>query len=79
MQAEVDAFDDPRIAAVLRQLSLPEAHVAIEWARKGCSWWRAAANLGIAPAYGYHERVRRKLKRLGDRHTARAAAARARG
>ncbi|MFE0099912.1 hypothetical protein [Streptomyces sp. NPDC059009] len=64
---------DPRIVAVLRQLRAPEEVVARLWACTGDAWAHAAADAGLPPSYG--ERVRRKLKRLGRRHTDRSAAA----
>ncbi|MFG2340196.1 hypothetical protein [Streptomyces yangpuensis] len=76
-------FTDPRISAVLRQLQPSERLVALQWARPGTtSWSEAAARViaveaarleGIVP-FALGERVRRKLKRLGDRHTARTSA-----
>ncbi|MFF8696379.1 hypothetical protein ACF08W_29610 [Streptomyces sp. NPDC015144] len=84
--------DDPRVLSVLNQLSPLERAVALAWSRpRTTSWTEAAADIlaldalaspghrkyaGLdAQALG--ERVRRKLKRLGGRHTARHASARA--
>ncbi len=64
---------DARIHAVLRGLKPDEAAVAARWARSGDTWGQAAAGGGLPESYG--ERVRRKLHRLGDRHTERALAA----
>lgn len=70
-------FRDARVAAVLRQLATSEDEVAWDWATTGDTWAAAAAGAGRPTAYG--ETVRRKLKRLGKLHTARAAAATVRG
>ncbi|MFI5639576.1 hypothetical protein ACIA8H_19470 [Streptomyces goshikiensis] len=76
-------FTDLRIAAVLRQLRPPERLVALQWARPGTTGWSEAAARVIArevdllegiAAVALGERVRRKLKRLGDRHTERSSA-----
>ncbi|WP_438297700.1 hypothetical protein [Streptomyces sp. HUAS TT7] len=64
---------DSRLTTVLRGLTPEEAAVAYHWAAHGDSWARAALATGRPSAYG--ERVRRKLKRLGERHTERAATA----
>ncbi|MCX4455769.1 hypothetical protein OOK58_27740 [Streptomyces sp. NBC_01728] len=73
---------DPRIAAVLDQLAPAERAVAMAWAAPEVRGWTEAASIVIdldpalftdsVPA-ALGERVRRKLKRLGDRYTARAA------
>ncbi|WP_157031958.1 hypothetical protein [Kitasatospora cheerisanensis] len=69
---------DSRLAAVLRGLTRDEAELALAWAADPtASWSRAAALLGHPDPAAFGERVRRKAKRLGARHTARAAAARA--
>lgn len=70
-------FADSRLAAVLPRLRAEEETVARDWARTGDAWAQAAAAAGLPEAYG--ERVRRKLKRLGAQHTARAAAVRSAG
>ncbi|MFE0179119.1 hypothetical protein ACFWZ2_43130 [Streptomyces sp. NPDC059002] len=69
--------DDPRVGKVLDSLDPDERAVALAWAHWQPNSWAEAALLAGAPdpaAYG--ERVRRKLKRLGERHTARTEAAR---
>ncbi|MEU9168596.1 hypothetical protein AB0D34_12500 [Streptomyces sp. NPDC048420] len=76
--------DDRRVAAVLGALTRIERAVALAWAdSKVTSWTEAASSVlalapagfaGIAPA-ALGARVRRKLRRLGDRYAARAAAA----
>ncbi|MFC5144617.1 hypothetical protein [Streptomyces aureoversilis] len=68
-----DEFTDSRLAVVLRGLCPAESAVARNWARTGDTWAVAAAGAGLGEAYG--ERVRRKLQRLGDKYTKRAAAA----
>ncbi|WP_329129309.1 MULTISPECIES: hypothetical protein [Streptomyces] len=72
-----DEFQDRRITAVLGQLAAPEAEMARAWAYGNDPWPTAAALAGHPARYG--ERVRTKLKRLGERHTTRAAEATARG
>ncbi|MFF3741322.1 hypothetical protein [Streptomyces sp. NPDC002566] len=68
-----DRFADPRIDSVLGQMQVAEERLAIEWAHSKDNWGQVAAGAGRPTAYG--ERVRRKLKRLGARHSERAAAA----
>lgn len=63
---------DSRLLAVLRGLAPDEAALARVWAAGGDSWTQAALDAGLPTAFG--ERVRRKLKRLGSRNIARAAA-----
>lgn len=58
---------NPRIDAVFRGLNATEASVAHLWAIHKGSWADAALDLGLTPEVG--DRVRRKLSRLGDRHT----------
>jgi hypothetical protein len=71
------AFEDPGIDAVLRGLTEDERRVAMAWAHPYADSWTEAARLaGAADPEGFGERVRRKLKRLGDRYTERAAAVR---
>ncbi|MEV7060707.1 hypothetical protein AB0N95_35240 [Streptomyces microflavus] len=71
------AFDDPRLAAVLDGLTPEERAVAMAWAHPAVGSWTEAARLaGHTSPEAFGERVRRKLKRLGAQHTARAAAAR---
>ncbi|MFB6536557.1 hypothetical protein ACFCY8_28465 [Streptomyces noursei] len=76
---------DPRVATVLASLTPTERAVAMAWADAQVTSWTEAAAIVLAAAparltrlapAALGERVRRKLKRLGDRHTARAAAAR---
>ncbi|WBP92163.1 hypothetical protein [Kitasatospora cathayae] len=66
-------LDDDRLSAVLRGLDPDEARVAARYAEGTGSWAEAALGAGLREAYG--DRVRRKLKRLGNRHTQRALAA----
>ncbi|MEU3620745.1 hypothetical protein ABZ725_52230 [Streptomyces sp. NPDC006872] len=68
-----DKFTDSRIDSVLRRLHEAEEDLALGWARSTDSWAQAALAAGHPDTYG--ERVRRKLKRLGEQHTARTAAA----
>ncbi|MFE1765711.1 hypothetical protein ACFW81_16045 [Streptomyces angustmyceticus] len=68
-----DEFQDQRVAAVLGQLAAPEEAVARTWASGANSWEEAALETTLPAVYG--ERVRTKLKRLGRRHSARAATA----
>ncbi|MEU9546279.1 hypothetical protein [Streptomyces mirabilis] len=72
LEAEFAKFNDPRIAPVLRGLQATEAELALDWAYAGGSWAERAVAAGLAPEAG--NRVRRKLKRLGARHTERSAA-----
>ncbi|WP_371799147.1 hypothetical protein OG963_15255 [Streptomyces sp. NBC_01707] len=76
--------DDPRVATVLNDLTPAERAVAMAWADSQVTSWTEAASsiMALAPAQftgldpaALGERVRRKLKRLGARHTALAAAA----
>ncbi|MEU7898597.1 hypothetical protein AB0B45_37770 [Nonomuraea sp. NPDC049152] len=70
------AFDDERINAVLAQLDAAERRVAMAWAHPAIATWTEAARFaGAADPEAYGERVRRKLKRLGNRYTARSQAA----
>ncbi|WP_438297694.1 hypothetical protein [Streptomyces sp. HUAS TT7] len=64
---------DSRLVVVIRGLAPEEASTARVWASTAQTWDQAALAAGCPAAHG--ERVRRKLKRLGDRHTARSAAA----
>lgn len=68
-----DEFKNPRVAAVLSRLKKAEEALARDWAYLGQSWEKSAQEAGERVAFG--ERVRCKLKRLGNQHTARAAAA----
>jgi hypothetical protein len=66
-------FTNTRIDAVLRGLDAKEAAVANLWASRNGSCADAALDLGFDADFG--DRVRRKLSRLGARHTQRALAA----
>ncbi|MEU6354963.1 hypothetical protein ABZ896_37575 [Streptomyces sp. NPDC047072] len=68
---------ESRVAAVLRGLTPDEAGVAVRWAGTPDLSWREAALAERLPET-LGERVRRKVKRLGAQHTARAAGAAAR-
>ncbi|MFI8242654.1 hypothetical protein ACIF83_36330 [Streptomyces sp. NPDC085866] len=69
--------DDPRVVRVLDQLRPEEQLVALMWAHSSVSTWAEAAFLaGASDPLAFGRRVRRKLKRLGARHTSRAQAAR---
>ncbi|MFE9427743.1 hypothetical protein ACFYNO_32825 [Kitasatospora sp. NPDC006697] len=66
---------DSRLAAVLSGLAPVEAAVAAAYAADPkASWTEAAAAAGHPAPEAFGDRVRRKLKRLGERHTARAHA-----
>ncbi|MEU6741363.1 hypothetical protein [Streptosporangium sandarakinum] len=70
------AFDDERINTVLAQLDPAERRVAMAWAHPTIATWTEAARFaGATSPEAYGERVRRKLKRLGNRYTARSHAA----
>ncbi|MFJ7912708.1 hypothetical protein [Kitasatospora sp. NPDC096204] len=75
LEALKDELTDSRLAAVLRLLADDEAATAYHWADGSDSWAHAAREAGLPDSYG--DRVRRKLKRLGGRHTQRALAAEA--
>ncbi|MGW0647701.1 hypothetical protein ACWD4T_02660 [Streptomyces umbrinus] len=64
---------DIRVSAVLKHLSAEEQALALAWAEYGAPWPEVANELGQKRQFG--EKVRRKLSRLGDRHTDRAAEA----
>jgi hypothetical protein len=64
---------DIRASAVLKQLAAEELAMALAWAEHGGHWPEVASELGQDRKFG--ERVRRKLERLGKRHTDRAAEA----
>ncbi|MFD4975329.1 hypothetical protein [Streptomyces sp. NPDC058424] len=69
--------NDPRIVRVMAQLRPEEQRVALTWAHSSVSTWAEAAFLaGASDPLAFGRRVRRKLKRLGARHAARAQAAR---
>ncbi|MGW0188193.1 hypothetical protein ACWDV7_20810 [Streptomyces sp. NPDC003362] len=70
--ALAEELADSRLLAVLRGMAPDEAALARAWAAGGESWAQAALDAGLPETYG--ERVRRKLKRLGSRYAARAAA-----
>ncbi|MFJ9902033.1 hypothetical protein ACIRVK_03835 [Streptomyces sp. NPDC101152] len=67
-------ISDP-IASVFRGLSETEAAIALQRAYSGDTWAAAAIRKGMPAAYG--ERVRSKLRRLGEKYTARRASANA--
>ncbi|MDT9685047.1 hypothetical protein RND61_23735 [Streptomyces sp. TRM76323] len=79
--------DEPRIAAVLAQLTPVERAVAMTWANTRAAIWAEAAAIvteldtplvaGLDPA-ALGTRVRRKLQRFGSRYAEHAAAAAAR-
>jgi hypothetical protein len=70
------AFGDERIESVLAGLDATERRVAMAWAHPSIAHWtEAARSAGARDPEAFGERVRRKLKRLGARHTARAGAA----
>ncbi|MFH8293037.1 hypothetical protein [Streptomyces sp. NPDC018059] len=60
-----EVFDDERLNAVLRCLSLAERQVVMAYAAgEGTTWSEAAAAVGAAAPEAFGERVRRKAKRL---------------
>ncbi|MGW6691300.1 hypothetical protein [Streptomyces sp. NPDC054961] len=70
------AFEDERIDTVLRGLDASERRVAMAWAHPSIGTWTEAARFaGAARPEDTGDRVRRKLQRLGKRHTERARAA----
>ncbi|KUN25446.1 hypothetical protein AQJ23_16295 [Streptomyces antibioticus] len=58
---------DVRVSTVLKHLSDAELEMALAWAEHGDPWPVIANELGQERKLG--ERVRRKLRRLGDGHT----------
>ncbi|MGW1537987.1 hypothetical protein [Streptomyces aureus] len=69
-------FSDPRVQAVLAQLSAQEQQVALTWAFDRCETWEeAAAVAGAADPRAFGIRVRRKLKRLGRQRAERMCCA----
>ncbi|MER5504194.1 hypothetical protein ABT052_02580 [Streptomyces sp. NPDC002766] len=69
-----EPISDP-IASVFRGLSEIEVEIAFQRAYSGDTWAAAAIAKGMPAAYG--ERVRSKLRRLGEKYTARRASANA--
>ncbi|MEV0192383.1 hypothetical protein AB0I39_28105 [Kitasatospora purpeofusca] len=70
---------DSRLTSVLRSLKPDEAAVAAVWMQADrITWAEAAAATGVDNPADLGERVRRKLRRLGNLHTQRASAAVAR-
>lgn len=69
----VGQLEDDRVSAVLRSLTPGERAVAEEYGASRMTWSQAAEAAGADASFG--ERVRTKLKRLGKRQQARAAAA----
>ncbi|WP_424893471.1 hypothetical protein [Streptomyces sp. XH2] len=68
--------DDPRLTAVLNALTPAERRIALAWVHPAvATWTQAALAAGAADPVKAGERVRRKLKRLGQQHTARLQAA----
>jgi len=68
--------DDARLAAILKALDPLEQRVVIARAHPAVATWEEAALLvGDPHPAALGDRVRRKLKRLRDRHAARASAA----
>lgn len=64
---------DVRVSTVFKLLQADEQAMALTWAECGGSWPEAANDLSQERRFG--EKVRRKLRRLGDRYTDRAAEA----
>lgn len=62
-----------RVSTVLKHMSAEEQAMALTWAEHGDPWPEVANEYGQERQFG--ETVRRKLRRLGDRHTDRAAEA----
>ncbi|WP_412075295.1 hypothetical protein ACLF6K_04850 [Streptomyces xanthophaeus] len=68
---------DQRIVTVLRDLRPDETAVALAWMQTdGITWAEAAASVCAPEPAALGDRVRRKLRRLGRRHSERAIAAR---
>ncbi|MGP4009880.1 hypothetical protein [Streptomyces sp. 4N124] len=71
---------DVRLVRILNALQPLEREVALARTYPGvATWTEAALYLGAADPVAFGERVRRKLKRLGQQHTDRARAVAARG
>lgn len=71
-----DEIDDPRLLAVLAALDPVEREVVRAWAYGEAENWQQAAQLiEVENAEAVGERVRRKLRRLGLRHSQREMAA----
>jgi hypothetical protein len=68
-----DAFS-PRVEALLKKLKPEEREVALAYAHGGGFWKDAAAQAGAEDPAKVGERVRKKLKRIGDEDTRRRAA-----
>ncbi|MFF1909228.1 hypothetical protein [Kitasatospora sp. NPDC058218] len=66
-------LSDSRLLAVLRDLKPDEDAFARSWASSRETWAQAALEAGLPTAFA--ERVRRKLKRLGNQHTTRTLSA----
>ncbi|WP_157531434.1 MULTISPECIES: hypothetical protein [unclassified Kitasatospora] len=69
-----EELDDSRVPHVLRRLTPEEAVVAARWAADPDATW-PGASLAAGHTEAFGERVRRKLRRLGNQHTERTAAA----
>ncbi|MCX5115408.1 hypothetical protein OOK13_44710 [Streptomyces sp. NBC_00378] len=69
-------IDEPRIREILAELDPDERDVALTYARNPSigSWTEAARSTGAKDPERFGERVRRRLKRLGDRHDQRTSA-----
>ncbi|MCT2546858.1 hypothetical protein [Streptomyces atratus] len=65
-----DTINEPRVREILDELDPDERDVALAYARSPSirSWTEAARSTGANDAERFGERVRRRLKRLGDRH-----------
>ncbi|MER7773235.1 hypothetical protein [Kitasatospora sp. NPDC096140] len=65
--------DDPRVTAVLERLTPAERAVVKAWAYMGATTWEEAAQIaGADDPAAFGERVRRKLRRLGNTCNTRA-------
>ncbi|WP_406349802.1 hypothetical protein [Streptomyces sp. NBC_00658] len=72
--------DDVRVRAALAALHPVERAVALAWAHPAVATWTEAALVaGATDPVALGEKVRRKLKRVGERQTERAVAAQNRG
>ncbi|WP_331753865.1 hypothetical protein [Streptomyces sp. NBC_00826] len=65
-----DTINEPRVREILAELDPDERDVALAYARNPSirSWTEAARSTGAKDPERFGERVRRRLKRLGDRH-----------
>ncbi|MET8168831.1 hypothetical protein ABZT34_32045 [Streptomyces sp. NPDC005329] len=68
--------DNPRLTAILNALAPDEQKITLAWAHPAvANWTEAALAAGVADPVAAGVRVRRKLKRLGEKYTDRAHAA----